>query len=352
MRAAVSERILVIRRDNIGDLVCTTPLFEALRRRRPGAHIAALVNDYNAGVLAGNPHLDAVHVYTKTKHRAPGASWWGTLLASHRLLTTLRSPAFDHVILAKSGFDPHGLGLARRMRPRSIIGFAPTGGGEAKGISVALPPPANDELHETEAILQLGAPLGVEGPPGPLRVYPDAARVAQWRARFPAGRKHWVGLHISARIAGRVWPVEKFVALAQTLSGDPALGIVLLWSPGAASDPRHPGDDERAAAIATRLGPGATLVPAKTESLADLIAVLSLCHSFIGPDGGAMHLAAASGLPVVALIENLPYKKRHWHPWKVPHEMVSPQTGNAADVAGIPAAAVEAAWNALAGRAQ
>jgi heptosyltransferase III len=342
----VSQRILVVRRDNIGDLVCATPLLEALRKRHPDAHIAALVNSYNAGVLAGNPHVDAVHVYTKAKHRGPGESWLGTLLASHRLLSALRTPPFDHVILAKSSFDRHGLGLARRVRPRSIVGFAPKDGEEnARGISVALPPPPNDQLHEAEAVMRLGAPLGVDGPPGPLRVYPDAARVAHWRARFPAGPRKWIALHISAREPGRVWAADRFVELAQALSADPAVGIVLLWAPGPASDPRHPGDDARAAAIATRLGPHVTLVPAKTESLADLIAALSLCHSFIGPDGGAMHIAAGVGLPVVALFENLPYKKRHWHPWKVPYQLVSPDTR---DIADIPVAAVANAWKTLA----
>jgi ADP-heptose:LPS heptosyltransferase len=58
-------RILVIRRDNIGHLVCTTPLFAALRARHPQAHIAALVNSNNAAVLAGNPDVDEVHSYTK-----------------------------------------------------------------------------------------------------------------------------------------------------------------------------------------------------------------------------------------------------------------------------------------------
>ena len=42
------ERILVVRRDNIGDLILTTPFLHALRRARPQAHIAALVNSYNA----------------------------------------------------------------------------------------------------------------------------------------------------------------------------------------------------------------------------------------------------------------------------------------------------------------
>ena len=55
-----SPRILVIRRDNIGDLACTTPLLRALRSQLPDAYLAALVTQYNAAVLAGNPDLDAV----------------------------------------------------------------------------------------------------------------------------------------------------------------------------------------------------------------------------------------------------------------------------------------------------
>ena len=52
-----SPRILVIRRDNIGDLACTTPLIDGLRARWPDAHLAALVTTYNAEVLARiTPH--------------------------------------------------------------------------------------------------------------------------------------------------------------------------------------------------------------------------------------------------------------------------------------------------------
>jgi len=62
LEAQGTPRILVVRRDNIGDLVCTTPLIDALRARHPGAHLAALVTTYNAAVLARNPALDAVHL--------------------------------------------------------------------------------------------------------------------------------------------------------------------------------------------------------------------------------------------------------------------------------------------------
>ncbi|MCK7500105.1 MAG: hypothetical protein MZW92_64610 [Comamonadaceae bacterium] len=55
MPDAVPSRILIVRRDNIGDLVCTTPMIRMLRRHHPDAWIAALVTRYNAEVLAGNP---------------------------------------------------------------------------------------------------------------------------------------------------------------------------------------------------------------------------------------------------------------------------------------------------------
>src|ERR1043166_9991806 len=182
-------RILVIRRDNIGDLVCATPLFAALRRHQPDAHIAALVNSYNAGVLEGNPDLDAVHAYTKLKHRMPGESLLGTALASWRLLSALRKPAFDHVILAKSGFDRHGLAMARRIRARNIIGFAAQ-------------EPVDQDLHEVEIMMQLGARIGVTEPPGPVRVFAAPDRVARWRSRLSDAHRHWIALHIRARKPG------------------------------------------------------------------------------------------------------------------------------------------------------
>ena len=52
------RRILFIRRDNIGDLVLTTPLIHAVRARFPAAWIGVLGNSYNTPVLAAHPDVD------------------------------------------------------------------------------------------------------------------------------------------------------------------------------------------------------------------------------------------------------------------------------------------------------
>jgi heptosyltransferase III len=126
-------KILVIRRDNIGDLVCTTPMLSSLRRHFPDAHLAVLVNSYNAPVLAGNPDIDEVCVYQKAKHRAVGqtrlAVWWTTW----RLLRRLRKTHFDVVFVATPGKQPAALKFARWVAGRQgrIVAY----GDAADGIS-------------------------------------------------------------------------------------------------------------------------------------------------------------------------------------------------------------------------
>jgi heptosyltransferase III len=343
-------RILVIRRDNIGDLVCTTPLLAALRERYPDAHIAALVNSYNSAVLDGNPHVDEVHRYTKLKHRRPGDSAIAIVLARLKMMARLRQHTFDYILLCKAGFDRHGLNLARQLKRRHIVGFEPAGK-EVRALTVKIcgePDPAH---HEVQVMQELGRAIDVSRADGPLRVYPDPGRTEAWRTRLsrPAlkERRVWIAMHVSARQPSRQLPPERWVELIRCLTASGEVGIVLLWSPGAAADSRHPGDDEKAAAILAAVKDQPDIVPAPTSQLAELIAVLPVCNAFIGPDGGAMHLAAAVGLPIVAVFENLESKRRRWHPWQVQYELVSPTAG---DVADISVDQVVQAWQRLASR--
>ena len=335
-------RILVIRRDNIGDLVCTTPLLAALRGRYPQARIEALANSYNAAVLEGNPHVDTVHSYTKLKHRAPGESRIGILAGRLGMLARLRREPFDYIVLAKAGFDRQGLSLARQLRRREVVGFA-SPEDKARHITVPVPALPYPELHEVQVLQLLANAIDVPNADGPLHVYPAPARVQSWRERLPAlaARRRWIAFHVSAREVERQWPVERCAELIGRLASDDA-GVMLVWAPGAANNPTHPGDDEKAAQIMARVGSGPAVVAAPTTSLSDLIAVLALCRGFIGADGGAMHIAAALGLPMVALFEEV--KKKRWHPWKVPYEMVVTPTGRIAD---IPVEDVLGAWERL-----
>jgi ADP-heptose:LPS heptosyltransferase len=302
LAASRAPRILVIRRDNIGDLVCTTPLFDGLRRAQPNAWIGALVNTYNAEVLARNPALDAVYAYEKLKHRK--GSLFSNLLARARLSSVLRRLKFDYVLVPVP--TPRTLRLAASLSPREII---------------APPPIPEDHRHEVERTYALGEALGVTGTPGPMRVSPDPKIQEEIRRRIGSGP--FVAVHISARRPAQRWPVERYSQLLKELKKQS--GVLLLWAPGAHNDPRHPGDDELARSL---VGEGITPLP--TPDLATLIGALSLADRVICPDGGAMHIAAALGKPIVALFGDSPVER--WRPWSVPHRIAVPSSGNLADL--------------------
>lgn len=310
--------ILVVRRDNIGDLVCTTPLFSALRRRYPHAWIGALVNSYNAAVLDRNPDLDRVVVYTKLKHLDPGQSALGTLARRVVDLWRLRRRRLDCVVLATPLLVPRTLMLARALAPTRIIGFSEETLRRVAG------------LHEVERVFALAAQLGIDAPIPPLTVVPDPRLAAQALDAFGLSReKLKVAVQISTRRPAQQWPAERFVELVQRLD---ALGaaVMLLWSPGPRDHPRHPGDDDKAAAIAARLAGKTPLVAYRAGPLPELIGALAACDAVITPDGGAMHLAAALQKPIVCFFGDMPPEQ--WRPWGVPHHVLRAQSRNVADI--------------------
>lgn len=308
-------KILVIRRDNIGDLVCTTPLFAALRQHYPHARIDALVNSYNGPVLAGNPDLDHIYVYSKYKHVAATQSRIAWLRDRLALIWQLRQQKFDLIILAKTSFDQHGLRFARQIGGRKILGFAPVDG-KNTNLDIAVPEGPGEHEHEVELIFRLLPSLGIDASPGPLKVMPVLGSEA---LPIPP-----IAMHISAREAERQWPIDKWSGLTRQLLSLAANPIMLLWAPGSQNEPMHPGDDELAAALLDALSESERqrVLPRPTRTLLELVAALSEARLLICCDGGALHIASGLGKPVVGLFQNHSIKYNHWFPWGVPHRVV------------------------------
>ena len=318
-----TSSILIIRRDNIGDLVCTTPLLRALRQAHPSAWIAVLVNSYNAPVLKGNQDIDEVLCYRKAKH-SEGETVVGLLLDRVRLGWRLRRRRWDAVLVASPGaraerlaaFVGAGRVLVRGARDgrRGRVEMVAEGGG-----------------HEVERAFALGARIGAAGPPPPSRVFASSGTT-------PSGA-YTLGIHISARKPSQRWPLDRFVALVRALDADWRLR--LFWAPGVEGDARHPGDDRKAANLSRTLGD--RVEPFPTRSLGQLMDGLAGCDSLFCSDGGAMHLAAGLGLPITCMFGDSDAER--WHPWGVPYQLLQPTSRHVDDV-GV--AAVLAAIRELA----
>ena len=326
-------RFLVIRRDNIGDLVCTTPLIHALRKHYPNATIAALVNSYNAPVLANNPDIDALYAYTKAKHRPAGSSilkvYWDRL----RIFWRLRKCHFDYAILAAPGFQPRLLRLARFAGAKHVLGFTEPGKRGASAINNGVLYEADKRQHEVEAVFKLLATLGINGEPPAAQVFPQADEVAcateALHGAMPIRPPLLIGIHVSARKPSQRWPAQNFADLMKRLHTEHKASFMLFWSPGETGNSLHPGDDSKAQEIiaATKEIP---ILAYPTHNLGQLVAGLSLCNMVICSDGGAMHLAAGLGKPILCFFGKSDATR--WHPWGVPYVVLQPPSLDVANL--------------------
>ncbi len=91
--------------------------------------------------------------------------------------------------------------------------------------------------------------------------------------------------------SAKCWPPDRFAELANRLQTQTQADVILFGTPAEAAV---------SSAIAAGMNHPPIDLTGKT-SINDLPALLSQCHLFIGNDSGAMHVAAAVGLPVVAV---------------------------------------------------
>jgi len=313
-----NPRILIIRRDNIGDLVCTTPLIQALREQLPNAYIAALVTRYNMAVMEGNPDIDALFSYTKAKHLGPGESALGIFWSRLVTIWNLRRQRFDWILLP-GGPQRSAMRFARWIGAKKILirDQEDTAGGS----------------HHVEQcchqLLRMG--LQFETPSARLTPNPDA--VAKIKSTLPSDWKVLPGpvitLHLSARKPSQRWAASKFAEITHKLHEALGAKFILLWSPGAADNPLHPGDDEKANEV-LKVTISLPVQAVRTERLEDLIGALSLSDAIICSDGGAMHLAAALSKPMVCLFGDS--DPEHWGPWKTHHRTLQKPSREVDDI--------------------
>jgi heptosyltransferase-3 len=247
----------------------------------------------------------------------------------------LRGMAIDDVIIATTSPQPRVVKLAKWLRPKRIIGF-----GEIAGLDVALP--LDDAgRHEVDDVFRVAALYSIAGPPPACRVVPPAAEASALAAGI-SPEMITIGVHISARKPSQRWPAERFAELMRRIAAQRTVRFVLLWSPGSDDNPLHPGDDAKAREVIEKVGVGATVIAQPTRKLGQLIGALAGCQALICADGGAMHLAAGIGLPIVCLFGNSGTSR--WRPWGVPYRLLQDST---LEVSNISVGAVITAFDSL-----
>jgi ADP-heptose:LPS heptosyltransferase len=283
--AQALRKVLVVRIDTrVGNVLLTTPLVRALRRGLPQARVDLLVASGKQALVEGL--ADRVLVFAKKDFfRAP----WRLI----GFLRRLRRERYDLVVEAGHwhAFSFTSLALAR-------LTGAPVRLGHARGLSerflthnVAKDPSIEREVASK---LELLRPLGIEAAGEHLETTIDSHPEAQEAARAIVALAKGapiVALNPGARKPDHRWPASGYGALAARLHEKLGACPLILWGPG---------EEEIARAVVTASGGAALLAP--PTNLGGLAAVFRQSALVVTNDTGPMHLAVATGVPVVAVL--------------------------------------------------
>jgi lipopolysaccharide heptosyltransferase II len=318
--------ILLVRLRLIGDVVFTTPIPRALKRRFPDARIAYLVEPDAAPVVAGNPHIDELIVAERPRG-------WRRIAADIRLAAALRRRRFDLVLDLHGG--PRSSWLTWATRAPQRIGYAIPGRAWLYTRTVSRP----RELRPRHSVQnQWDLLTGIDGwseAPDPVRdpveMAPDPAADARIASRLAAAgigpADEIVVVHVSAGNPFRRWPEPAFVEVVASLAGAGERRRLILSS----------GPSDRAAADrivdAARAALGQDRADRVVEfgefGIAEMRALVARSRLFVGGDTGPLHVAATTATPVVAIFgPTLPVRSVPWRDPRVATEVV--------EVAGLP----------------
>jgi heptosyltransferase-2 len=298
---AGAGRVVVVRADELGDVVMTTAFLRELRRAAPAAHVTLVVNRAARPLVDTCPYVDRVVTFDTAVPRARRAfvlPWraWRIGRAIRRAgvpdLTLLPRRGTDAVfatVLAFATGASHRVGFSEAVDPRKRRlnrGFDAL-------LTCALP--FDGWGHEVAHTLTLLGAAGARAADDALELWPDAADAsfaAGVLAGLGAAGRPVVALCPSGgHSALKQWSPVRFAALADRLREELDASVVLVGGP-----------DDRALADAVAAScsvPPISFVGRTT--LRQLAAVVERCALFVGNDAGPMHIAAAVGTAVVAV---------------------------------------------------
>jgi heptosyltransferase-2 len=276
--------VLVIRYSALGDVVLATSVLDPLRARFPDARIEWVTSAHCAPLLEGLPGIARVH------RLGPGG-----LREALDLAMRLRG-RFDLAIDLQNKVK--SAVVARAAGRRQLVFRRRTPGQTALALLGQDPPVRGP--HATRLYADVLRPLGVLEP-GRLQVaLPPAARDAAAAALGGAPSPR-VALAPGASQATKLWPAERFAAVADALAAQGA-SIVLAGGPADA-----PALARFRAACRAPIRGDLTALP--VEGLAAGLAAVDL---LVACDSGPVHLATAVGTPVLAVFG--PTSCERWGP--------------------------------------
>ena len=283
-------KILVRAPNWVGDAVMAIPALETIRRLHANDEISVLARPVVADLFSEQAFADRILQYDfRGRHRG----WVGR----EKLIAELRKEKFDVAVLLQNAFE--AAWLAWRAGIPERIGYARDARSLLLTKTIRVPRGGEIPKHESHYYVELLRRAGwCDSPPvaSPIRLaVACAARAAAESTLRKAGAREngWRCAIAPGASYGsaKCWAPERFAQLADQLISESGADVIFFGTPG---------EKEIAARILANMKMRPISLVGDT-SMRELAALLASCSVFVGNDSGAMHVAAAVGLPVIGI---------------------------------------------------
>lgn len=283
--AVSKKRILVIKLSALGDVILSLPSIAAIRAKFPDAWISVLVGRRSRQVVRNSPHVNDVIVFDEgRKDERVGRAL--------RMSRILARENFDCVVDLQNNKMSHFLAFASGARVRA--------GHDNRKWSFLLNRRVKDaptaHIGPLEHQFLVLKQIGVDGAPKPPEFWTSPEEEARMAAfleeAWVSPSQTVVGINPGSSLQWptKQWGIENFAKLCDELAKR-NMRVILTGS-----------DEERPLADAlmdmTRNKP---INAVGRTSITELGALIRRCQAFVSSDSAPMHVAAALGVPLVAL---------------------------------------------------
>ncbi|MFQ5329676.1 MAG: glycosyltransferase family 9 protein [Thermodesulfobacteriota bacterium] len=277
-------KILIVKLSSLGDVVHTLPALASMRGGYPDAEIDWLVEDESKSILDANPLISHVVAIKKRGFRRAPATTQG-------IVRWIRARRYD-MVLDFQGLMKSGIWLAISRSGRRI-GF--DRGRELSHLFLNEKlPPYNRDRHAVDRYLDLARYAGGVG--GAVKfpiffTYRDQERVFKLLADGGIGRSDgFVVVAPKARWETKLWGAERFGQVASDIVEGRGMKVVVVGGPN---------DREYGEEIASHVE--GILNLAGMTTIKELAFLMKWSRLVISVDSGPLHIAAAVGVPVIAI---------------------------------------------------
>lgn len=287
------KRVLVVCTQRIGDVLLATPLARSVKAAWPDTQLDFLVLPGTQGVLEGNPDVHQVLAFPQRASLPEKLAQLGKIWRRYDL--------------AFAAIPSDRARIFAWAAARNAVGF--TTAEEASWLKRHLlkiaVPFDNLQTHTVTMGLRLVEALGL---PTIGQVQTPRVPAENWHQRLEqlglTGITNYVVIHPNPKFRYKMWDSNKWITLICWLRQQ---GIeVLLTGSG------DPGEAAYVRDIAGKVPEGCRCLTGLL-SLAETAELLKGARIFVGPDTAVTHLAAATGIPTIALFG--PSNPVKWGPW-------------------------------------